>query len=295
MGENMKRERKIGLLKRIQERHVKLSKSHRMLANYIQDNYEKAAYMTAARLGKEVGVSESTVVRFANAAGYSGYPEFQSGLQELIKSQLTTVQRIEMEDYYSDEEFDMNRVIRKDIDNIREIIDSVDNSEMNKAIDSIVGSRKVFIIGLRSSTALAEYLGFYLRVVLEDVQVISLGISDVFEQLVRIKEGDLLIAITYPRYSKKTIDAVKYAKNQKAEIIAITDSSLSPLQKYADYSLYAKSNMLSFVDSLVAPLSLINALIVGVGMRQKSQIKEYFDELESIWKEYDVYDIIYDD
>ncbi len=291
----MKRERKIGLLKRIQEKHIKLSKSHRMLAQYIQENYEKAAYMTAARLGKEVGVSESTVVRFANAAGYSGYPEFQRGLQELIKSQLTTVQRIEMEDYYSEEEFDMNKVIRKDIDNIREIIDSVDNSEMNRAIDSIVSSRKVFIIGLRSSTALAEYLGFYLRVVLEDVQVISLGISDVFEQLVRIKKGDLLIAITYPRYSKKTIDAVKYAKNQEAKIIAITDSSLSPLQEFADYSLFAKSNMISFVDSLVAPLSLINALIVGVGMRQKSQIKEYFDELESIWKEYDVYDIIYDE
>ena len=291
----MKRERKIGLLRRIQDKYANLSKSHRRLADYINDNYEKAAYMTAAKLGEQVGVSESTVVRFAHASGYSGYPEFQRGLQELIKVQLTTVQRIEMEDYYTDDEFDMNKVIRKDIDNIREIFDGVDNKEINRAIDSIVSARKVYIIGLRSSTALSEYLGFYLRVVLEDVQVISLGISDVFEQLVRIKEDDLLIAITYPRYSKKTIDAVRYAKKQNVKIIAITDSVLSPLIEYADHSLFAKSNMISFVDSLVAPLSLVNALIVGVGMRQKSQIKEYFDELESIWKEYDVYDIIQDD
>ncbi len=284
-----------GLLANIQKQYDSLSKSHKLIADYIAENYNKAANMTAARLADTIGISESTVVRFAAAVGYPGYPEFQSDLKEISKNRLTTVQRIDMDDYYTESEFDMNKVLKKDIDNIRAIFDGVDNKEFNRAIDSIINSRKVYIIGLRSSNALAEYLGFYLRVVLEDVQVISQGISDVFEQLVRIREGDLLIGITYPRYSKRTIEAVEYAKNQGAEIIAITDSSLSPLEKCADYSLYAKSNMLSFVDSLVAPMSLINALIVGVGLKQKTQIKDYFDELEEIWKAYNIYDIIHKD
>ncbi|MDO5707774.1 MAG: MurR/RpiR family transcriptional regulator [Andreesenia angusta] len=284
-----------GLFTNIAEQYEELSKSHKMIADYLNNNYDKVANMTAAKLADIVGISESTVVRFATAIGYPGYPEFQAAVQELSKNRLTTVQRIDMEDDYTDKEFDMNTVLKKDIDNIRAILDRVDNKEFNKAIQMIIESRKVYIIGLRSSNALAEYLGFYLRVVLEDVQVISLGISDVFEQLVRIRENDLLIGISYPRYSKRTIEAVKYAKNQGANIIAITDSELSPLKRYADYSLYAKSNMLSFVDSLVAPLSLINALIVGVGLKQKSQIKEYFDELEKMWRTYNVYDRIYDE
>lgn len=289
------KDKKITLLQNIEDRYDKLSKSHKRIADYIFKNYNIVANMKAAKLGEILGVSESTVVRFSTAIGYLGYPDFQSDLNEFSKNKLTTVERIDMEDYYTKNEFDMNKVLKKDIDNIRAIFDGVDNKEFNQAIDIIVRSRKVYIIGLRSSNALAEYLGFYLRVVLEDVQVINQGISDVFEQLVRIRQGDLLIGITYPRYSKKTIDAVKYAKNQGAKIIAITDSSSSPLVRFSDFSLYAKSNMLSFVDSLVAPLSLINALIVGVGLKQKTQIKEYFDELEKIWKEYNIYNIIDDD
>lgn len=291
----MAEDRKKSLMSMIQAEYKSFSKGQKLIADYILNHCEKAAYMTAARLGEEVGVSESTVVRFANALSYQGYPELQRGLQEITKTRLTTVQRIEMEDYYSNEAFDVKKVLKNDIDNIRVILEEVDNEDFNGVINEILKARKVYIIGLRSSTALAEYLGFYLRVMLEDVQVISLGISDVFEQLVRIRKEDVVIGITYPRYSKRTIDSVRYAKTQGARIIGITDSKHSPINDLADHMLYAKSNMLSFVDSLVAPMSLINALIVGVGLRQKNEIKEYFDELESMWKEYKVYDPIYDD
>lgn len=288
----MTEEEKKDLISNIRKEFESLSKGQKLIARYIIDNYDKAAFMTAAKIGEVVGVSESTVVRFANTLGYPGYPNLQDALQELIKNKLTTVQRIGMDDY-SNKGVAIKKVLKKDIDNIRNTIDEIDVEVFERAVASILKARKVYIIGLRSSNALAEYLGFYLRVMLDDVQVVSLGISDIFEQLLRIGEDDIVIGISYPRYSKRTLEAVRYAKGQGAKILAITDSDTAPISAMADYILYAVSNMHSFVDSLVAPMSLINSLIVGIGMEMKTEITEYFKELEGIWEEYNVYDDIY--
>lgn len=288
----MTEEEKKDLISNIRKEFESLSKGQKLIASYIIDNYDKAAFMTAAKIGEVVGVSESTVVRFANTLGYPGYPNLQDALQELIKNKLTTVQRIGMDDY-SNKGVAIKKVLKKDMDNIRNTIDEIDVEVFEQAVASILKARKVYIIGLRSSNALAEYLGFYLRVMLDDVQVVSLGISDIFEQLLRIGEGDMVIGISYPRYSKRTLEAVRYAKGQGAKIVAITDSDTAPISAMADYILYAVSNMHSFVDSLVAPMSLINSLIVGIGMEMKTEITEYFKELEGIWEEYNVYDDIY--
>ncbi|OHW62966.1 HTH-type transcriptional regulator RpiR [Andreesenia angusta] len=288
----MTEEEKKDLISNIRKEFESLSKGQKLIARYIIDNYDKAAFMTAAKIGEVVGVSESTVVRFANTLGYPGYPNLQDALQELIKNKLTTVQRIGMDDY-SNKGVAIKKVLKKDMDNIRNTIDEIDVEVFEQAVASILKARKVYIIGLRSSNALAEYLGFYLRVMLDDVQVVSLGISDIFEQLLRIGEGDMVIGISYPRYSKRTLEAVRYAKGQGAKIVAITDSDTAPISAMADYILYAVSNMHSFVDSLVAPMSLINSLIVGIGMEMKTEITEYFKELEGIWEEYNVYDDIY--
>lgn len=288
----MTEEDKKDLISNIRKEFDSLSKGQKLIAKYIIENYDKAAFMTAAKIGEVVGVSESTVVRFANTLGYPGYPNLQDTLQELIKNKLTTVQRIDMDDY-SNKDMGIKKVLKKDMENIRDTIDEIDVEVFERVVASVLKARKVYIIGLRSSNALAEYLGFYLRVMLDDVQVVSLGISDIFEQLLRIGENDIVIGISYPRYSKRTLEAVRYAKGQGAKIVAITDSDTAPISAMADYILYAVSNMHSFVDSLVAPMSLINSLIVGIGMEMKTEITEYFKELEGIWEEYNVYDDIY--
>jgi DNA-binding MurR/RpiR family transcriptional regulator len=288
----MREEEKKDLINRMRKEFQNLSKGQKLIAKYILENYDKAAFMTAAKIGEVVGVSESTVVRFANTLGFPGYPNLQDALQELIKNKLTTVQRIDMDDY-SNKDLGIKKVLKKDIDNIRQTIDGIEVEVFEKVVEKVLKARKVYIIGLRSSNALAEYLGFYLRVMLDDVQVVSLGISDIFEQLLRIGKDDIVIGISYPRYSKRTLEAVRYAKGQGAKIVAITDSELAPIASISDYTLYAVSNMHSFVDSLVAPMSLINSLIVAIGMEMKTEITEYFKELEGIWEEYNVYDDIY--
>ncbi|ABR48783.1 transcriptional regulator, RpiR family [Alkaliphilus metalliredigens QYMF] len=278
------------LIMEIQKRFSKLSKGQKLIAQYIIDNYDKAAFMTASKLGDKVGVSESTVVRFANAMDFEGYPQLQRGLQEIIKTKLTTVQRVEMAREYPDEIEALKKVLKSDMDNIRSTLDSIDHEVFLEVIDLIFKADKIYIIGLRSSTALAEYLGFYLNLVLDNVKIISYGISDLFEQMLRVSDKDLVIAISFPRYSNRTLQTVKYAKEQGVPIVGITDSLLSPLADIADHSLTAKSNMLSFVDSLVAPLSLINAIIVAVGMREKEEVTDYFNKLEEIWEKYNIYD-----
>lgn len=279
------------LISKIKKEYSNLSKGQKLIADYITSDYDKAAFMTASRIGDLVGVSESTVVRFANTLGYDGYPSLQEELQELIKSKLTTVQRISMsEDDYSNKDIGVKKILKTDMDNIKETADEIDCEEFETVIDEILIAKRVYILGLRSSNTLAAYLGFYLGIILDDVTVVSLGISDIFEQLIRVNKDDLVIGISYPRYSRRTIDALKYVKEQDAKIIGITDSYTSPIVKIADHTLYAKSNMVSFVDSLVAPMSLINALIVSIGMRLKSEASEYFGELEHIWEEYNIYD-----
>lgn len=283
-------DKKKDLMKVIQMNFTRLSKGQKIIAEYIMSNYDKAAFMTASKLGEVVGVSESTVVRFATSLGFSGYPSLQSALQELIKNKLTTVQRLSMSDNYSNNEVGLKKILRTDMENIKATIDDMNVEIFEKVVDSILEARRIYILGLRSSTALADYLGFYLGILVDDVKVVKTGTSDVFEQILRVTKDDLVIGISYPRYSRRTLDVLKYVKGQQCKIVGITDSLVSPIANIADYTLIARSNMLSFVDSLVAPMSLINALIIAIGIREKDNIKKYFNELEIIWKEFNIYD-----
>ena len=273
----------------IQGKFIRLSKGQKLIAEYILKNYDKAAFMTAAKLGVSVGVSESTVVRFANELGFSGYPKLQKALQELIKNKLTTVQRLELRnDYFSDGDA-LKGVLKADMENIRATLEKINENVFEDVVKSIFEAKRIYIIGLRSSTALSEFLGFYLNIILQNVKVVSYGISDVFEQMINVSEGDLVIGIGFPRYAAKTIDALAFSQDRGAKVVALTESLLSPLATKADYTLIAQSNMASFVDSLVAPLSVINALIIAVGMREKENISNVFAGLEEIWQNYNVY------
>lgn len=274
----------------IKEQFPKLSKGQKLIAQFILSNYDKAAFMTAGKLGEKVGVSESTVVRFANALGFDGYPKLQKSLQELIKTKLTTVQRVEMSKEYSNDWTILKKVLKSDIENIKTTIEELDEESFQRGINKILKAKKIYIVGLRSSTAISEYLGFYLNIILDNVNIVSYGISDVFEQILKVTEDDLVIAISFPRYSKRTFELANYAKEQGASIISLTDSVLAPVASISEEIIPVKSNMASFVDSLVAPLSVANAIIVAIGMRKKEEIKQYFDKLETIWKEYHVYD-----
>lgn len=277
------------LMRLIQNKFSRLSKGQKLIAEYILKNYDKAAFMTAAKLGISVGVSESTVVRFANELGFSGYPKLQKALQELIKNKLTTVQRLELSSDYISEGAALKGVLKADIENIRTTLEKINYNTFEDVVRQIFAAKRIYIIGLRSSTALAEFLGFYLNIILQNVKTVGYGISDIFEQMINLEEGDLVIGIGFPRYASRTIDALAFAQDRGANVVAITDSLLSPLASKADYTLIAQSNMASFVDSLVAPLSVINALIIAVGMSEKQNITDIFNKLESIWKDYNVY------
>lgn len=277
------------LMRLIQVRFPKLSKGQKLIAEYILKSYDKAAFMTAAKLGISVGVSESTVVRFANELGFSGYPKLQKALQELIKNKLTTVQRLELSKDFVSNGDALKGVLKADIENIRATLEKINPYVFEDVLNCIFSANKIYIIGLRSSTAIAEFLGFYLNIILQNVRMVSYGISDIFEQIINVHEGDLVIGIGFPRYAAKTIDVLDFAKSRGADVVAITDSLLSPLATKADYTLIAQSNMASFVDSLVAPLSVINALIIAVGMRERENVSDIFNGLESIWQDYNVY------
>jgi DNA-binding MurR/RpiR family transcriptional regulator len=282
-------EQKTDLIKSIQQSFPRLSKGQRLIAEYIMTHYDKAAFMTAGKLGEMVGVSESTVVRFAIALGFDGYPKLQKALQEMIKTKLTTVQRIEMTSDFVNEEDMVRKVLKSDIDNIRRTLEEIDPAAFYTVIEKIMEARNVYIIGLRSSMVLAEFLGYYLNLILENVRVINQGINEIYEQLFNAREGDIVIAISFPRYSRRTLEALNLVRDQGAEILAITDGPLSPLLNYADYSLFARSNMASIVDSLVAPMSLINALIITVSLKEKKKVVDIFARLEQIWGQYNTY------
>jgi DNA-binding MurR/RpiR family transcriptional regulator len=279
------------LIKMIEERLPDLSKGQKLIANYIMTHYDKAAYMTAAKLGKIVGVSESTVVRFAIELGFDGYPKLQKVLQELIKSKLTSVQRIEVSSNRISEENILKSVLQSDMEKIKITLEDIDQEDFNKIVESILNAKKIFILGVRSSAPLASFLGFYFNLIFDNVRLVhTTSVSEMFEQIIRASEGDVVIGISFPRYSKRTIKAMQFVKRQGAKVIAITDSKESPLAESADYSITARSDMASFVDSLVAPLSVINALIVAIGARKKQQVYEIFERLEKIWDEYQVYE-----
>ncbi|MBU5437592.1 MurR/RpiR family transcriptional regulator [Tissierella sp. MSJ-40] len=284
-------EKYVDLIKIIQNNFNKLSKGQKLIAEFIINEYDKAAFMTAATLGQTVGVSESTVVRFANTLGYDGYRELQKELQELIKNKLTTVQRLTLANEFSTRENALKKVMQKDTDNIEKTINEIDFHTFEQAVELILNADSIYVLGLRSSSFLAGYLGFYLNFLLDNVKIVTSGPNDVFEQLLKADKNDIIIGISYPRYSKRTLEALEYGKGKGCKIISITDSLISPAAQNADVTLLASSNMVSFVDSLVAPMSLINAFIVAIGMEKRNDITSYFEDLEKIWKKYNVYDV----
>ena len=270
-----------------------MSKGQKRIAQFILDNYEKAAFMTAAKLGAAVGVSESTVVRFCSIIGYQGYPNMQKSLQELIRNRLTSVQRIEVANSILEKEDLLSMVLRSDIENIRGTIEGTDRETFSSAVDAIVQAKHIYILGVRSSAAIASFLGFYFNMMFDNIKLVnSSSISEVFEQIFRVGPEDVVIAISFPRYSSRTVKAVKFAFDCGASVVAITDSFSAPISSYATYSLIAKSDMVSVVDSLVAPMSLVNALIVAVSQKKDMNMPETFAELECIWDEYEVYEKI---
>ena len=278
------------LLTRIRDSMQTLSKSQRAIGRFILEHYDKAAYMTASRLGAYVNVSESTVVRFAIELGYDGYPELQSVLRELIRTRLTAVQRIEITNDRIGDSDVLEKVIGSDIEKLRTTIESIDRDAFQRAVNMIIGARTLYVAGVRTTASLASFLGFNLNMIFEDVRILhTSGGSEMFEQMLHIREDDVLIAISFPRYSRRIIDAVHYARTQGAKIIALTDSVISPIAQYADSLLTAKSDMASFVDSLVAPLSVINALLVALAKQRKPQVEGTFERLEQIWDETGVY------
>ncbi|MBR3867237.1 MAG: MurR/RpiR family transcriptional regulator [Butyricicoccus sp.] len=279
------------LMNRIQSNLGDFSKGQRLIARYITEHYDKAAFMTASKLGAKVGVSESTVVRFATELGYDGYPHLQKTLQEMIRNRLTTVQRMEVSNDRIGNKDVVDSVLTNDMEGIRATMDELDRDALRASIDAITNARRIFILGVRSSTALARFMSFYFSLLFDNVHLVtSNDVGETYEQIMRINHEDVFIGISFPRYSKRTLSAMKYSKDQGATVIALTDSQLSPLVRYADHVLIAKSNMASFVDSLVAPLSVINALIVAVGMSRQTEVEQTFNKLENIWEEYQVYE-----
>lgn len=284
------------LITKIQSELPGFSKGQKQIARFILEHYDKAAFMTASRLGVTVGVSESTVVRFATELGYDGYPHLQRALQEMIRNKLTSVQRMEVAGDRMGGHDVLQTVLHADTDMIRVTLDEIDRDAFQGAVDALMGAKRIYILGVRSSSALASFLGFYFNLLFENVTLVHTNsVSEIFEQVLRVGPGDVLFGISFPRYSKRTLSAMKYARDRGARVIALTDSQLSPLARVADHVLLARSDMASFVDSLVAPLSVINALIVAVGMSRRDEIEHTFNKLERIWEEYDVYEKPEDD
>lgn len=279
------------ILTYIQENISTFSKGQKLIANYILQSYDKAAFMTASKLGKTVNVSESTVVRFAAELGFDGYPSMQKTLQEMIRNKLTSIQRVEVSNERIGNQDIMTMVMQSDIEKIRLTLDETDRGSFNEAVNAISSAKKIYILGVRSASVLADFISFYFRFMFDNVvSVDTTSISEVFEQILHISADDVFIGLSFPRYSKRTVKAMQFAKDRGAKVIAITDSKVSPLTKMADVSLLAKSDMASFVDSLVAPLSLVNALIVAVSREKTVQLETSLNGLEQIWEEYEVYE-----
>ena len=276
------------LLIRLNRCYKSLSKGQKQLAAYITENYDRAAFITASKMSRIVGVSESTVVRFAYALGYDGYPELQKSLQELIRNKLTSVQRIQLTSDLQSNDV-LKSVLKADVANIRATIDSIDNDSFNAAVDVMLSAERIYVIGLRSAAPLAQFLTYYLGFVMDNVVLVTGALGDIYEDIFRIGENDVCVGISFPRYSNRTIDALEFAAGKGAKVIAITDSVSSPVAEKAEYALIARSDMASFADSLVAPLSLINAIIVACSLKRKEEVSGILNQLESIWGSQRVY------
>jgi len=275
----------------IANNNIHYSKGQRLIAKYILENYDKAAFMTAGKLGVTVGVSESTVVRFAAELGYDGYPGMRKALQEMIRNRLTSVQRIEVAKELMSDSNVLKAVLTADMEKLQQTIEEMDTNSFDAAVDAIINAKHVYIVGMRSSAALSSFMGYYLNLLRDNVHLLhDTAVSEVYEQVIRINEGDVFIAMSYPRYSSRTVKAMRFAKDAGATTISLTDGETSPLVKISDITLYARSDMVSFLDSLVAPLSLINALIVSIGLRSEDILSDTFKRLETVWTENEVYE-----
>ncbi|HNZ82264.1 MAG TPA: MurR/RpiR family transcriptional regulator [Sedimentibacter sp.] len=278
------------LMSKIKNNFHKFSKGQKLIAQFIIEHYDKAAFMTAAKIADRVDVSESTVVRFASSLGYSGYPEMQKALQVLIKNKLTAVQRIGLDADVNDKLKIHKKILKNEMNNMRFLFEHFDMGALDRATELILNANRVFVLGLRTSSTLSNYLGFYLDVILDNVKVLNnSGVNSLYEEIIRVKDNDLMIIISYPRYSKTTIDAAKFVKEKGVKIVAITDTEESPAYSLADASLLGKSNIVSFVDSLVVPMTIINNLIINISLKEKEEIVEYYNILEKLWDNNSMY------
>lgn len=282
---------KESILKKIEQGFDGFSKGQKAIANYITEHYEKAAYMTAAKLGKLADVSESTVVRFACELGFEGYPDFQRSLRELVRTNLTSFQRVEVSDSMIGDKDILTQVVLADAEKLRNTLDTIERGAFEDAVDKIICAKRIYILGVRSSATLAGFLHYNLQMAFDNLTLVqTTSGSEMLEQIMRIGKDDVMIAISFPRYSKRIINAVEFAKHKGANVIALTDSNASPIAQNADQVLTASSDMASFVDSLVAPMSIINAIAVSVAKKKKEELTVRLKTLEEIWDEYDVYD-----
>ena len=266
------------------------SKGQKRIAAFILDNYDRAAFMTAAKLGETASVSESTVVRFAAQLGYDGYPDMQKALQELIRGRLTSIQRIQVSRDQMTGSDILGSVMQRDMNSIHDVIERLDREEFERVVDKLLHAKHIYILGVRSSSFLAGYLNFYLHLIFKNVTLVqSSAAGEIYEQLVHIGPGDVLVSISFPRYSKMAIHAVEFACRRGGDVVAVTDSPISPMYKMASASLLASSDMISFVDSMVAPMSLLNALILAVGQQRRDELSATLAEMEQVWSKYSIF------
>jgi len=278
------------IITRINERYPKMSKGHKTIAAFITDHYDQAVFMTAAKLGEHVGISESTVVRFAMALGYEGYPQFQTALADWVKNKLNSMQRIDAKYGNSTQSEILTSVLTSDMKKIADTIENLDPVAFETAVDTILEARHVYVVGIRSCEPLADFLTFYLNMIRGDVlQINTTSASETFEQMIRVTNEDVVIGISFPRYSMRTLKAMEFAKDRNAKVITITDTVHSPMNLYSSCNLLARSDMVSIVDSLVAPLSVINALVVAMCLKKPKDVKKNLEALEEAWANYQVY------
>lgn len=279
------------ILSILEEKEPSFSKGQRRIAGYITESYDKAAFMTASRLGKTVGVSESTVVRFAMELGFDGYPEMQKAMQEMVMNRLTSVQRIEVANDRIGNQDVLTKVLQADADKLRQTAETISCEHFRMAVDSILKAQRIYVLGVRSAAPLANFAGYYLNYMFDDVRVITVsGAGEMFENLVNVKPEDVVLAFSFPRYSSATLKAVQYCRGLGATVVGITNSNISPLAQHSDHVLIAKSDMVSLVDSLVAPLSVVNALLVSLASAREAEVQKSLGTLERVWEEYNIYE-----
>ena len=282
---------KSDLISKINENYGKMSKGQKLLANYIINNYDKAAFLTAAKLGEMTGVSESTVVRFASSIGYKGYPEFQQALEELVRNKLNSTDNTELTNGGIEQKGVLQSVLHSDVLKIKNTAETIDEAAFENAVKSINDARRIYVVGIRPCAPLAAFLSFYLNMIFDNVvNLQTSSTSELFEQMIHIDERDCIIGISFPRYSMRTLKALEFANNRRATVITITDSIHSPMNLYSSCNLIAQSGMHSAVDSLVAPLSVINALIVALCNRNQRTVAENLEMVENVWNDYQFYE-----